>query len=135
MQSNLRSLFAGKREAVEVQPKRGPGRPPKVRKQEEVDAALERVQSQPPRHEGYEELDRLRCGDATTALGKLKRNQNSVYISENKISVVSDGSDQQFERYSGPETTAYVTPLLFRLPAPSRGRDGVGGRAGDAKPR
>jgi transposase len=35
MQSHLRSLFAGKREAVELPAKRGPGRPPKVRKKEE----------------------------------------------------------------------------------------------------
>ena len=34
MQTNLKSLFAGKREAAEVPPKRGPGRPPKVRERE-----------------------------------------------------------------------------------------------------
>ena len=34
MQSNLRSLFAGKREVVEEPVRRGPGRPPKVCKRE-----------------------------------------------------------------------------------------------------
>ena len=35
MQCNLKAMFAGKREAVELPPKRGPGRPPKVRNKEE----------------------------------------------------------------------------------------------------
>ena len=41
MQTNLKSLFAGKREIVEVAPKRGLGRPPKPRAQadEEPDVA------------------------------------------------------------------------------------------------
>ena len=49
MQSNLRSLFAGKREVVEEPTKRGPGRPPKVRKREgsEVeDAVVEAINNQ-----------------------------------------------------------------------------------------
>ena len=54
MQSNLRSLFAGKLEAVELPPKRGPGRPPKVRKRED-DAVLEALQSMPDQPEAYDE--------------------------------------------------------------------------------
>ena len=63
MQANLRSLFAGKREAVEVPAKRGPGRPPKVRKREEEDEqpdeVLEALQSMPDDHQAYDE-ERLR---------------------------------------------------------------------------
>ena len=48
MQTNLKSLFAGKREAVEVPPKKGPGRPPKVRKEvHEPDVVLGAVQNVP----------------------------------------------------------------------------------------
>ena len=76
MQSNLRSLFAGKREVIELPPKRGPGRPPKAREREveEPDEVLEALQSQP---EAYDEHLRLRnrkrkvgCieGPASTAL-------------------------------------------------------------------
>ena len=45
MQSNLKALSAGKREAVELPPKRGPGRPKKVREDEGEgpDQALEAV--------------------------------------------------------------------------------------------
>ena len=74
MQSNLRSLFAGKREAVELQPKRGPGRPPKVRKkEEEEDEVLKALQSMPDGHEAYDEQLRRRRkrkaeGQAVTAL-------------------------------------------------------------------
>ena len=64
MQANLRSLFAGKREAVEVPAKRGPGRPPKVRKREEEDEqpdeVLEALQSMPDDHQEYDERLRLR---------------------------------------------------------------------------
>ena len=34
MQVNLKAMFAGKREAVELPLRRGPGRPPKVRNKE-----------------------------------------------------------------------------------------------------
>ena len=64
MQANLRSLFAGKREAVEVPAKRGPGRPPKVRKREEEDEqreeVLEALQSMPDDHKAYDERLRLK---------------------------------------------------------------------------
>ena len=62
MQTNLKSLFAGKREAVEVPPKKGPGRPPKVRKEvaEEPDVVLEAVQNMPDQPEAYDEQLRLR---------------------------------------------------------------------------
>ena len=45
MQSNLKALFSGKREAVELPTKRGPGRPKKVREDEEQapDIVLEAV--------------------------------------------------------------------------------------------
>ena len=61
MQSNLRSLFAGKREAVEVQPKRGPGRPPKVRKKEDEapDEVLENLRSIPHAYHAYDEQLRI----------------------------------------------------------------------------
>ena len=59
MQVNLRSLFAGKREAAEVPAKRGPGRPPKVRKREEEeeqsDPLVEALQSMPGSSEAYDE--------------------------------------------------------------------------------
>ena len=63
MQSNLRALFAGKREAAEVPAKRGPGRPPKVRERpadEQPDAVLEALQSMPDQHEAYDERLRMR---------------------------------------------------------------------------
>ena len=63
MQTNLKSLFAGKREAVEVPPKRGPGRPPKLREStavEQTDAVVEALQSIPDQHEAYDERLRLR---------------------------------------------------------------------------
>ena len=59
MQANLRSLLAGKREAVELPPKRGPGRPPKVRKTEE-DAALEALQRMQDDPQSYDEHLRVR---------------------------------------------------------------------------
>ena len=61
MQTNLKSLFAGKREAVEVPPKKGPGRPPKVRKEvaEVPDVVLEAVQNMPDQPEAYDEQLRL----------------------------------------------------------------------------
>ena len=56
MQSNLKALFAGKREVVELAPKRGPGRPPKMREAaaEEQDAAFEAVQQQAQQAQAYE---------------------------------------------------------------------------------
>ena len=59
MQSNLRSLFAGKLEAAELPPKRGPGRPPKVRKREEEveqpDELVEALRSVPDQPDAYDE--------------------------------------------------------------------------------
>ena len=62
MQSNLRLLFAGKREAVEVQPKRGPGRPPKVRKKEDEapDEVLEKLHSMPHAYDEQLRIGRKR---------------------------------------------------------------------------
>ena len=64
MQSKLRALFAGKREAAEAPAKRGPGRPPKVRERpadERPDAVLEALQSSmPDQLEAYDERLRLR---------------------------------------------------------------------------
>ena len=63
MQANLRSLFAGKREAVELPPKRGPGRPPKRKREEEdeqPDEVLEALQSIPDQPEAYDERLRVR---------------------------------------------------------------------------
>jgi len=56
MQTNLKSLFAGKREVIEVAPKRGPGRPRKIREQadEEPDAVLLAVENQANQPEAYE---------------------------------------------------------------------------------
>ena len=48
MQVNLMSLFAGKCAAVELPPKRGPGRLKKVRtREEEEDAVVAALQSRP----------------------------------------------------------------------------------------
>ena len=49
MQTNLKALFAGRREVATVPPKRGPGRPPKVRENtaEEPDVVLSTLQDQP----------------------------------------------------------------------------------------
>ena len=59
MQLNLKAMFAGKREAVELPPKRGPGRPPKVRNKEEEaempDVLLEALQSLPGDPKAYYE--------------------------------------------------------------------------------
>ena len=64
MQTNLRALFAGRSEAVEVPPKRGPGRPPKVRKREEAseesDAVVEALRTAPDQSEAFDEHPRLR---------------------------------------------------------------------------
>ena len=64
MQTNLRALFAGRREAVEVPPKRGPGRPPKVRKREEAseesDAVVEALRAVPEHPVGFDEHLRVR---------------------------------------------------------------------------
>ena len=56
MQTNLKSLFAGKREIVEVAPKRGPGRPPKPKEQadEEPDVVLVAVEKQANQLEAYD---------------------------------------------------------------------------------
>ena len=56
MQTNLKSLFAGKREIVEVAPKRGPGRPPKTREKadEEPDVVLVAVEDQANQLEAYD---------------------------------------------------------------------------------
>jgi hypothetical protein len=56
MQTNLKSLFAGKREVIEVAPKRGPGRPRKNREQadEEPDVVLVAVENQANQLEAYE---------------------------------------------------------------------------------
>ena len=60
MQVNLKAMFAGKREAVELPPwRRGPGRPPKVRNKEEEaempDVLLEALQSLPGDPKAYYE--------------------------------------------------------------------------------
>ena len=58
MQANLRSLLAGKREAVELPPKRGPGRPPKRKRDEEKelpDEVLQALRSIQEHHEAYDE--------------------------------------------------------------------------------
>ena len=62
MQANLKSLFAGKREVVELPPKRGPGRPPKVREEaaEEPDVPLAALQHMPGDPEAYDEHLRVR---------------------------------------------------------------------------
>ena len=53
---NLKAMFAGRREVIEVAPKRGPGRPPKMREAaaEEQDAAFEAVQQQAQQAEAFE---------------------------------------------------------------------------------
>ena len=89
MQTNLRSLFGGKREAVEVAPPKRLGRPPKVRKKEEVeepDAVFEALQSMPDQSEAYDEQLRMRRrkrtldqtsaearGDSTAMLCEVQR--------------------------------------------------------------
>ena len=60
MQCNLKAMFAGKREAVELPPKPRMGRPPKVRNKEEEaetpDPVLEALQSRPDQPEAYYDL-------------------------------------------------------------------------------
>ena len=53
MQSDLRALFAGKREAVLLPPRRGPGRPKKPREAEVPDVVFQAV-SQRAAHEGFD---------------------------------------------------------------------------------
>ena len=64
MQVNLRSLFAGKCVAAEAPPKRGPGRPEKVRTREEddeqPDPVVAALQSMPDQPEAYDERLRVR---------------------------------------------------------------------------
>ena len=61
MQSNLKSLFAGKREAVELPPKRGPGRPPKKKEvEEQPDELAEALREIPDQPEAYDEHLRMR---------------------------------------------------------------------------
>ena len=55
MQSDLRALFAGKREAVLLPPRRGPGRPKKPREAEaEAPDAVFDALSQRATHEGFD---------------------------------------------------------------------------------
>ena len=62
MQSNLKSLFAGKREAVELPPKRGPGRPPKKKEEveEQPDELVEALRAIPDQPEAYDEHLRVK---------------------------------------------------------------------------
>ena len=64
MQCNLKAMFAGQREAVELPPKPRLGRPPKVRNKEEEtvtpDALLEALLSLPGQPEAYDEHLRVR---------------------------------------------------------------------------
>ena len=61
---NLRSLFAGTKEAAELPPKRGPGRLKNVRTREEEverpDAVLAALESMPDHHEAFDERLRVR---------------------------------------------------------------------------
>ena len=53
----MKALFAGRREAVEVPPKRGPGRPPKQKNEEEEkpDVLVEALREIPDQAEAYDE--------------------------------------------------------------------------------
>ena len=56
----MRSLFAGKCEAVELPPKQVPGRPPKRVRTREEDAVVAALQSRPDQHEALDEHLRVR---------------------------------------------------------------------------
>jgi hypothetical protein len=73
MQTDLKSLFAGNREVIEVAPKRGLGRPRKSREQayEEPDVVLVAVENLAKQLEAYE-------------VG-LEYNPNSVKINGEKL--------------------------------------------------
>ena len=58
MQSNLKALFAGRREAVRLSPKRGPGRPKKKReapqeKDEGPDEVLQALHDNPHQYDDF----------------------------------------------------------------------------------
>ena len=91
MQSNLKALFAGKREAVELPPKRGPGRPKKVREDEAPDEVLEAVRSQAlHQHESIEAemlqlAPRRSPGKARQAITMLAEAAGMASISEMRM--------------------------------------------------
>ena len=111
MQANLRSLFAGKREAVEVPAKRGPGRPPKVRKREEEDEqpdeVLEALQSMPDDHQAYDERLRLRHRKRKAGSmegGPRSCSQALVEASEKPLSALRmPGGEERSSRHEGPQ--------------------------------
>jgi len=104
MQTNLKSLFAGKREVVQVPSKRGPGRPPKVREQadEEQDVVLQALQQQGDQLEAYDrhmvvrwQKRKLRGSDALQALSEAAGKP----LSELRI----PGTVERSSRHEGPQ--------------------------------
>ena len=112
MQANLRSLFAGKREAVELPPKRGPGRPPKVRKREEdveqPDELVEALQSVPEQPEAYDERLRVRHRKRKAdCLGSDVDGRSTTVLAEAAGKTVAElrmpGSQQRDSTHWGPQ--------------------------------
>ena len=112
MQTNLRSLFAGKREVVEVAPKRGPGRPPKAAKQdeapEEPDVVLQALESMPDQHEAFDEHLRMRhrkrkadtmLGQDAGPLGEALVEATGSSLGELRI----PGSELRSSKHEGPQ--------------------------------
>ena len=110
MQVNLRSLFAGKCEAVELPPKRGPGRLKKVRtREEEEDAVVAALQSRPYQPEALDEHLRVRhrkrkadCMERGEVLGSCAL--ALVEASEKKMSELKmPGNIERSNKHEGPQ--------------------------------
>ena len=112
MQANLRSLFAGKREAAEVPAKRGPGRPPKVSKMEEAekpDEVLEALRSMPDNPEDYDERLRVRHRKRkadTMEAGEAPGSSSQALVEafEKPLSALKmPGCEERSSKHEGPQ--------------------------------
>ena len=125
MQTNMKSLFAGKREIVEVAPKRGLGRPPKPREQadEEPDVVLVAVGNQAQQPEAY---------DADLALASQKcRRWRSAACQQAMCEVVGKsmaelrmpGSSQRSNKHEGPHRKLALCTWMQKIHEDCGGTD------------
>ncbi len=104
MQSNLKSLFAGKREVVEVPPKRGPGRPPKLREPavEEQDEVLKALAQQGDQPEAYDERMVLRVKKESLS-SSSKLDALSEAAGKTVAEMRMPGSSERRNQHEGPQ--------------------------------
>ena len=135
MQTNLRALFAGRREAVEVPAKRGPGRPPTLRQRDEAaeqpDAVVEAISSMPDQPEAYDERLRLRhrkrkaeCLQGDEVLGS----HVTALVEASGQSVAElrmPGSNERDGRHEGPQVKLKLRTWLRKTHEKLGGTDDV----------